>query len=177
MLSNPIELVYQLVVGRFVFGLAGKKWIFIRMWNLKSCRISLPITPRYACPITEPASFDRIQLYQPASVSRTFEINKSPFSNTCTRPVNSTGVVSRKNEKRIIYWINRLMISSYLFNISYEIYHYKSMWHSVVELQRLGIQLLHLFHPEWWHFSAIAPWLVSMLIQKQKQMKLVLPSR
>ncbi len=55
---------------------------------------NIPITPRYASPLTDPASLDRKQLYKPASLSRTFDINKSPVSRICMRPDISTGDVS-----------------------------------------------------------------------------------
>lgn len=110
MLSIPEELSYQLVVERFVFELKEEKNEIMVIYatatvcsmKMKVIIIVIPITPKYASPVTVPASFARIQLYKPASLSRTFEINKSPVSKICIRFDSSTGVESTKKKQNKI---------------------------------------------------------------------------
>lgn len=48
-------------------------------------KLFLPNTPKNASPDTVPASFDRMQVYEPESLSCTFEIKRLPFSCICRR--------------------------------------------------------------------------------------------
>lgn len=102
--SSRAILWYRLAVELFGFVLPKIKIVLLTLLFDKAFYAgnSLPITPRYAPPATTPASFARVHVYRPASLSRTFEISRSPDSNIWVRPVISMGIESiERNQNQI----------------------------------------------------------------------------